>query len=57
MTCKDCIHYEVCEENHQVSNEGTTFDFVTDSAKHCKHFKDKSEYIALPRVGFKCYFL
>ena len=55
MTCKDCIHYDVCYENRDgmdiyalmQSKEVETF---------CNHFKDKSRYIELPcKVGDTAY--
>lgn len=43
MTCKDCIHYDVCIQNIDTQTEGLTV---------CKYFKDKSRFIELPcKVG------
>lgn len=36
MTCKDCVHYEVC-----VSSDNEPFD-------ECNHFKPKSRFVELP---------
>lgn len=36
MTCKDCIHNEMCYATH------------TDDSPTCCDFKDKSRYIELP---------
>lgn len=48
MTCKDCIHYDICEK------------FYTDEdmrvLTYCSDFKDKSKYIELPcKVGDTVY--
>ena len=46
MTCKDCIHNEVCYGTH------------TDDSPTCCDFKDKSRYIELPcKVGTKVWIL
>lgn len=50
MTCKDCIHYDICEK------------FYTDEdmrvLTYCSDFKDKSKYIELPcKVGDTVYVL
>lgn len=39
MTCKDCIHYEVCCDEYELAH-----------AENCNNFKDKSKYIELPNV-------
>ena len=53
MTCKDCIHYDVCEEK-DTQYTGLPFSIAND--KPCKHFKDKSRFIELPcKVGDKVY--
>ena len=36
MTCKDCIHYEVCQF------------YIDEERAKCRIFKDKSKYIELP---------
>lgn len=39
MTCKDCIHYQVCQDyDHRVM-------LFYNIAKKCKYFKDKSRII------------
>lgn len=46
MTCKDCIHYELCDV--QAFN-GLNKNFEPEKDwKHCGVFKDKSKYIELP---------
>ena len=43
MTCKDCIHYDVCAING-VDVENTTFK----KELCCGEFKDKSRFVELP---------
>lgn len=44
MTCKDCIHYDVCViVEHQTSDDE---DYLTEFG--CSDFKSKSRYIELP---------
>lgn len=46
MTCKDCIHYDMCE----------ILPFTEDKGKECDYFKDKSRFIErLFDVGDKVY--
>lgn len=46
MTCKDCIHNEMCFGTH------------TDDSPTCCDFKDKSRYIELPcKVGDKVWYI
>lgn len=42
-TCKECIHFVVCEE------------VPTKSADDCDFFKDRSQFVELPCVGDKVY--
>lgn len=45
MTCKDCIHYQVCQDyDHRVM-------LFYNIAKKCKYFKDKSRIIELPFIA------
>lgn len=51
MTCKDCIHFDVCKIIHFPSLFGLTGDA-------CDHFKPKSRFIELPcEVGQKVYWI
>lgn len=52
MTCKDCIHYDVCIKQQYI-------DFVNkDWSRKCKDFLDKSKIIELPcKVGDEVYYL
>lgn len=54
MTCKDCMHYKLCEI--QAFN-GFNKNFEPEKDwKHCGCFKDKSKYIELPcKVGDRVY--
>lgn len=50
MTCKDCIHYGLCETN------GNAEIFVRGIENICGYFKDKSKSIELPcKVGDTAY--
>lgn len=47
MTCKDCNHYNVCQDY----DNRVTLD-IYDMAKKCEYFKDKSQIVELPcKVG------
>lgn len=53
MTCRDCIHYDVCEEK---DTEYTGLPFSIANDKPCEFFKDKSRFIELPcKVGDMIY--
>lgn len=46
MTCKDCLHYDVCDALERYG------ELPKISASRCSHFKDKSHFMELPcRVG------
>lgn len=48
MTCKDCIHYEVCLEEAKSKNESLN-DFDSEGIEvFCRFSKPKSRYIELP---------
>ena len=50
MTCKDCMHYEVCN----ALDEGGQVKILVPS--QCGYFKDKTKYIELPcKVGDEVY--
>lgn len=47
MTCKDCVHFDICIAHIDNSE-----------ANRCLSFKDKSRFIELPcKVGDKVYFV
>ena len=49
MTCKDCVHYEVC---YLIEHYGADIEGVED----CIHFKPKSRFVELPcEVGQTVY--
>lgn len=51
MTCKDCIHYEVCK---RIDNKMEVKNMSLNETiqEMCRDFKDKSKYIELPcKVG------
>lgn len=50
MTCKDCIHYDIC-----------TFHLTADEYKDCVHFKNKADVVEVVRckdctwyIGRRC---
>lgn len=57
MTCKDCIHYDVCMDYTTLKNSNFAQDF-NGSDIICDHFKDKSRIVELPcKIGDKVWFL
>ena len=44
MTCKDCIHYEVCQYKYNIMSKLKN----DDVQKYCLNFKDKSKFIEMP---------
>lgn len=54
MTCKDCIHYDVCSDWENICNKMSLFSTIKKEV--CKDFKDKSKIIELPcKVGDTVY--
>lgn len=54
MTCKDCIHCEICpnKRKHHIVKNGFLFYFqCIDIENICSTFKDKSKYIELPCIA------
>lgn len=51
MTCKDCLHYEVCKVfNRNIPEEYTSIEF------QCEGFTDRSEWVHLPcKAGIEIY--
>lgn len=51
MTCKDCLHYEICEAYSPRDSYATLH-----CAEECVCFTDRSEWVHLPckRVYFIC---
>ena len=59
MTCKDCIHYDLCRScsRIQLGWHGNSVHYVENIEEICKDFKDRSRFVELPcRVGDKVYF-
>ena len=48
MTCKDCIHYEVCKQKYNHLYESYSILDAENIESVCKSFKNKSKYIELP---------
>ena len=58
MTCKDCIHYEVCLEEAKSKNESLNDFDIEGIEDFCRFSKPKSRYIELPcAVGDKVYWI
>lgn len=56
MTCKDCIHYEVCKQKYYHLYESYSILDAENIESVCKSFKNKSKYIELPcKVGDTVY--
>lgn len=57
MTCKDCVHYEVCAEQDAMLGENT-IDEIVGVENLCEYFKPKSRFVELPcEVGQTVYAL
>lgn len=60
MTCKDCIHYDVCENylNYLDKTIQGKAGFLKIHKKKCPYQKDKTKYIELPcKVGDTVYYI
>ena len=54
MTCKDCIHYDLCRScsRIQLGWHGNSIHYVENIEEICKDFKDRSRFVELPcKVG------
>lgn len=52
MTCKDCLHYKLCEYNtyqeaHYFGKDKEIY-ITIDNNSPCKYFTDRSEWVHLP---------
>lgn len=57
MTCKDCVHYEVCKEQDAMLGENK-IDEIVGVEKLCEYFKPKSRFVELPcEVGQTVYLI
>ena len=60
MTCKDCIHYDLCRScsRIQLGWHGNSVHYVENIEEICKDFKDRSRFVELPcKVGDMVYVL
>lgn len=52
MTCKDCIHYDICESHKNELFHAFGVTSYSMNPESCKDFKDHSRFIELPcKVG------
>ena len=54
MTCKDCVHYDLCRScsRIQLGWHGNSVHYVENIEEICKDFKDRSRFVELPcKVG------
>ena len=60
MTCKDCIHYDLCRScsRIQLGWHGNSVHYVENIEEICKDFKDRSRFVELPcKVGDTVYII
>lgn len=58
MTCKDCIHNEVCSQFSKADGANHEYYTYTNLSEKCECFKSKSEFVCLPcKVGDTVYYL
>ena len=61
MTCKDCVHYEVCGKGVDGAMDCDQMTFESRCPRvefDCPHFKPKSRFVELPcEVGQTVYFI
>ncbi len=58
MTCKDCVHYEVCKDDVELHHDFYDCLEVDGVENHCEYFKPKSRFVELPcEVGQTVYSL
>ena len=56
MTCKDCIHYDVCNDFIPTDLDSDVFDYcregrtdeIPDIEERCSSFKDRNRFIEIP---------
>ena len=59
MTCKDCIHYDLCRSCSRIRLgwHGNSVHYVENIEEICKDFKDRSRFVELPcKVGDTVYY-
>ena len=60
MTCKDCVHYDLCRScsRIQLGWHGNSVHYVENIEEICKDFKDRSRFVELPcKLGDFVYFI
>ena len=58
MTCKDCIHNEVCSQFSKVDGANHEYYTYTNMSEKCECFKCKSEFVHIPcNIGSAVYFV
>ena len=58
MTCKDCVHYEVClnEWSYRIIDFQSKINYIESVETKCHHFKPQSRFVELPcEVGSTVY--
>lgn len=49
MTCKDCIHYEVCDWDKDKYDKSIITSFPNCDKKNCGLFQNKADYVEVVR--------
>ena len=59
MTCKDCIHYDLCRScsRIQLGWHGNSVHYVENIEEICKDFKDRSRFVELPCKVVERYYI
>lgn len=58
MTCKDCLHYKVCELKRNHYYLGSPIGEIYEAELGCHNFTDSSEWVHIPcKVGEFCWFI
>lgn len=48
MTCKDCVHFEVCKDYIETALDGLEYGKINFVSDDCEFFKDCSRFMKLP---------
>ena len=60
MTCRDCMHYEVCEYHEDlyieidITGEQEKTIYLSNVENKCDHFKNKADFVELPCMCKDC---
>lgn len=58
MTCKNCVHYDVCSKEDGTTNYYGKVIISKDVDELCKDFKDESRIVELPcKTGDEAYYI